>query len=86
MATTTSWISKRADRCGGEACIRDTRITVWGLVALRRQGASDEEIIEATGGLTPSDLEAAWDYEAANRGEIDQAIRDNEAGDEEFVE
>ena len=78
MATTTSWVSKRADRCGGDACIRDTRITVWGLVALRRQGATDEEIIEATAGLTATDLEAAWDYEAANRAEIDQAIGQNE--------
>jgi uncharacterized protein (DUF433 family) len=86
MATTTSWISKRQDRCGGDACIRDTRITVWGLAALRRQGANDEEILDATSGLTPADLEAAWEYEAANRKEIDQAIHDNETGDEGFIE
>ena len=30
MAVTASWISKKPDRCGGDACVRDTRITVWG--------------------------------------------------------
>ena len=35
MATTASWISKRPNVCGGDACIRDSRITVWGLVAYR---------------------------------------------------
>jgi hypothetical protein len=30
--------------------------------------------------LTPADLEVAWEYAAANAEEIDQAIRDNEAG------
>jgi len=74
------------DRCGGDACIRDTRITVWGLVALQHQGASDLDIISAIPGLTAVDLDAAWEYEAANRAEIDQAIRDNELGDESFVE
>ena len=86
MATTTSWISKAPNRCGGDACIRDTRITVWGLAALRRQGARDEEILEATDGLTVADLEAAWDYEATHRQESDQEICQNESGDEGFIE
>jgi uncharacterized protein (DUF433 family) len=86
MATTASWISKKPDRCGGDACVRDTRITVWGLVAYRRLGMSDPDIVRAVQGLTPADLEAAWEYAAANAGEIDRAIRDNEAGEEGFVE
>jgi uncharacterized protein (DUF433 family) len=86
MATTASWISKRPDRCGGDACVRDTRITVWGLVAYRRLGMSDDQILQAVLGLTPADLEAAWEYAAANEGEIDRAIRENEEGEEGFVE
>ena len=31
---------------------------------------------------SPPDLEAAWDYVAANREEIEQAIRENEEGDD----
>jgi uncharacterized protein (DUF433 family) len=86
MATTASWISKRPDRCGGDACIRDHRIPVWVLVNYRRLGASDAEILRAYPSLTPADLEAAWEYAAANAEEIDTAIRENEAGEEGFVE
>jgi uncharacterized protein (DUF433 family) len=86
MATATSWITKKPERCGGDACIRDTRITVWGLEADRRLGMKDAEILAATQGLTEADLEAAWEYVAANREEIDQAIADNEAGEEGLVE
>jgi uncharacterized protein (DUF433 family) len=86
MATATSWISKNPNRCGGDACIRDTRITVWGLESYRRLGLQDSEILQRIAGITEADLEAAWEYVAANRPEIDQAIHDNEAGDEGFVE
>jgi uncharacterized protein (DUF433 family) len=86
MPTTASWISKQPDRCGGDACVRDSRITVWGLVAYRRLGASDAEILRAVQGLTSADLEAAWEYAAAHEEEIDRAICENEAGEEGFVE
>jgi uncharacterized protein (DUF433 family) len=64
--------------CGGDACIRDTRLTVWGLVEWRQLGLSDEEVLQRVSGLTPADLEAAWDYYGRNREEIEQAIRENE--------
>jgi uncharacterized protein (DUF433 family) len=88
MATTitTDRIQKRSDVCGGSACILGHRIPVWGLVQLRRLGASDTHILEAYPTLSSADLEAAWEYAAANTAEIDRDIRDNEAGDEGFVE
>lgn len=86
MATTANRIWKRPDICGGNACIRDHRIPVWGLVGYRRLGASDAEILRAYPSLTPADLEAAWEYAAAHREEIDTAIRQNEEGEEGFVE
>ena len=86
MTTTASWVSKKPDRCGGDACVRDTRITVWGLADYRRLGMSDAEILRAVQGLTPADLEAAWEYAAANAEEIHRAIRENEEGEEGFVE
>jgi uncharacterized protein (DUF433 family) len=86
MPAAAGWISKKPDRGGGDACIRETRIPVWVLVGYRRLGASDAEILQAYPGLTPSDLEAAWGYAAANREEIDRAIRENEEGEEGLVE
>ncbi len=35
-------IQKTPGVCGGDACIRNTRIMVWLLVSLKRQGASDD--------------------------------------------
>jgi uncharacterized protein (DUF433 family) len=86
MPMAATWISKQPGRCGGDACIRDTRITVWGLVAYRRLGMSNGEIMRAVQGVTSADLEAAWEYAASHSGEIDEAIRANEAGEEGFVE
>ena len=76
--TTKSWIKKPPDICGGDACIRNTRISVWGLVLSHRLGASDASILENIVGLTPDDLEAAGDYYRHHSEEIDEAIRVNE--------
>jgi uncharacterized protein (DUF433 family) len=73
-----SWVQKTPNVCGGDACIRDTRITVWGLMLSRKLGTSDASILENIVGLTPEDLEAAWEYARHHGAEIDEAIRVNE--------
>ena len=85
-ATKASWISKKPDRCGGDACIRDSRIPVWVLVNYRRLGGSDQDLLRDYPSLTPADLQAAWEYSAAHQEEIDGAIRENEEGEEGPVE
>ena len=82
METATSWISKQPERCGGDACVRDSRITVWGLESYRRLGLSAGEIMRRVQGLTAADLEVAWEYVAEHSEEINQAIEENEAGEE----
>ena len=78
MTTTTDRITKTPGVCGGDACIRGTRITVWGLVQRRRLGLADAAIGESIqGGLCPADVEAAWEYAAAHPDEIEEAIRRN---------
>ena len=52
MPVTASYISKKPDRCGGDACIRETRIPVWMLVGYRRLGASDADVFRAYHGRT----------------------------------
>jgi uncharacterized protein (DUF433 family) len=84
MATDTtknrSWVQKTPDVCGGDACIRNKRITVHGLVHYRQLGFSDERLLEMIQGLTQDDLAAAWNYGASHAGEIEDAIRlDEEA-------
>ena len=77
--TLNSWVQKTPGLCGGRACIRNTRITVWGLVNSRRLGLTDDQILMNVVGLTPEDLNAAWDYYREHPAEIDEDIRDNEA-------
>jgi uncharacterized protein (DUF433 family) len=74
-----SWVQKTLGVCGGRACIRNTRITVWGLVNSRRLGLTDLQILENIGDLTPEDLHVAWDYYREHPAEIDEDIRENEA-------
>jgi type III restriction enzyme len=75
--SSSSWIEKTPGVVGGDARIRKTRATVWGLVEWRKLGLSDSEILVRNPGLTPDDLEAAWNYYALNQDEIDQAIQQN---------
>ena len=70
----SSWIEKTPGVCGGDACIRNTRIMVWLLVAYRQGGMSDQELLYIYPGLTADDLAAAWEYYQHNQQEIDEAI------------
>lgn len=64
--------------CGGDACVRGTRLAVWGLEQWRRLGWDDARFLDAYPQLTREDLIAAWDYVQAHKDEIEQAIRENE--------
>jgi len=67
-------IKHTPDVCGGDACIRNTRIPVWTLVSFRHQGATDSDLLDNYPSLIQSDLEAAWKYYQHHKAEIDQAI------------
>ena len=79
-----SWVQKTPDVCGGDACIRNTRIMVWLLVSFRRQGMTDEELLYNYPGLTLDDLAVAWEYAEQHPEEIEAAAwRNSEEADEE---
>jgi uncharacterized protein (DUF433 family) len=82
MATDTtrkpSWIKKTPGVRGGDARVRNTRITVHGLVHYRQLGMSDKRLLEVIQGLTQEDLAVAWDYYGSHPDEIEEAIRLNE--------
>lgn len=71
-------ITKEPGRCGGDACIRNTRLTVWGLLEWKRLGWSDRKILDNYPQLNQDDLAAAWLYADQHQDEINDAIRDNE--------
>jgi len=47
---------------GGDDCVRNTRIPVWLLVSMRRQGQTDTEILDGYDSLDTTDLAAAWNH------------------------
>ena len=77
VETLESRITRTPGVCGGDACIRGTRIPVWLLVEQRRLGESDDGILESHPTLSSADLEAAWDYYTSHRAEIEESIRQN---------
>ena len=68
-----SLISKHPNRCGGDACIRGSRIPVWVLENYRRLGGTDEQLFADYPSLTSADLEEARTYTANHQEEIDRA-------------
>jgi uncharacterized protein (DUF433 family) len=64
--------------CGGEPCIVRTRIPVWMLEQMRRQGVREADILRSYPTLRAEDLASAWAYVRVHRAEIEQQIRDNE--------
>jgi uncharacterized protein (DUF433 family) len=60
--------------CGGYARLRGTRIPIWTLVSLRRQGADDRELLRNYPTLTGERLQVTWEYYERHREEIDGVI------------
>jgi uncharacterized protein (DUF433 family) len=65
--------------CGGSARIIRTRIPVWLLEQLRRDGTSDAAILDSYPTLTKTDLIQAWDYAEEHKLDINEDIVENEA-------
>lgn len=59
---------------GGDACVGNTRIPVWTLVAYRDLGRQDQDLLRDFPSLSAADLEAAWAYARQHPEEIREAI------------
>ena len=55
-----SGIERTPGVCGGDPCVRRTRIPVWLLVRAQQLGSSDAEILEDYPTLSHHDLDNAW--------------------------
>lgn len=78
--TSSNGINKTPGVCGGDACVGNTRIPVWLILSLRRQGAKDVEILQLYPQLSAADLVNSWIYGEAYSEEIETALKEqNEA-------
>jgi uncharacterized protein (DUF433 family) len=69
-----TYIESRPGVQGGEPCIKGTRIPVWVLAALHKQGDTAEEILEAYPNLSAAQVHAALSYYYEHRAEVDVMI------------
>ena len=66
---------------GGDACVRNTRIPVWLLVAHKKDGFGDGRILANFPQLSAADLIAAWDYYASHMEQIEAERAQHEETD-----
>jgi uncharacterized protein (DUF433 family) len=71
-------IESRPEVCGGDPCIAGTRVPVWMLELLRRQGAADGEILLNYPTLSAEDLANAWSFVRSNSSDIERQIDENQ--------
>ncbi len=67
-------IERRPGVCGGSAGIEGTRIPVRLLVGSVMDGPSPNEILSSYTDLTPADVQAAIDYYADHREDVDREV------------
>jgi uncharacterized protein (DUF433 family) len=77
LGETFPGIEKTPHVCGGSACIIRTRIPVWTLVAFKKTGLNDLNLLLSYPTLRQQDLNNAWAYYQANQKEIDTDIKEN---------
>ncbi|MEA5469972.1 MULTISPECIES: DUF433 domain-containing protein [unclassified Spirulina] len=75
-------IQKTLGVCGGHARIRNTRIAVWTLISLAKQGMNEDALARDFPGLTQFDLLAARTYYRTNTEEIDALIASHHSKDD----
>jgi uncharacterized protein (DUF433 family) len=75
---TASGIECNPGVCGGDPCVRGTRIPVWVLAQFRRWGMSEADILKSYPTLLADDLANAWAYEESHWEEINKQIAENE--------
>jgi uncharacterized protein (DUF433 family) len=71
-------IIKTPGVCGGDARIRNTRIPIWTLVSLKKQGESDDDLLKNYPTLTKEDLQNAWKYYEVHHDEIENNIKEQD--------
>ena len=74
-------IQKTEGICGGHARIRNTRIPVWTIISLQKQGAEDQELLHNFPVLTTFDLITARNYYQNYSLEIDNIIASHNSED-----
>jgi uncharacterized protein (DUF433 family) len=75
-------IRKTSGVCGGAACIGATRIPVWLIISLIKQGTTESGLLESYPQLTGEHLKLVRDYYRRHKAEIDRNIQEQDDDEE----
>jgi uncharacterized protein (DUF433 family) len=64
--------------CGGDACVKGTRLTVWMLYSSLESGTPSSKLLELFPTLSRADLDAVLAYADAHPAEIARQIAENQ--------
>jgi uncharacterized protein (DUF433 family) len=78
----TKYIASRPGVQGGSPCIQGTRIPVWVLASIHKQGDTPEDILDLYPNLSAAQVYAALSYYYEHRAEIDAEIAAQNAAHE----
>lgn len=78
-------IEFRDSAAGRQAYMRGSSLAVWEVLMLARERESDANVTAAFLGWPRTRIEAALNYAAAYRDEIEAALRENEAFDADAI-
>jgi len=78
-------VEKTPGVCGGSACVKGTRVTVWGLVEARRPGYSEADLLMSYRSITAIDLMNSWHYAENHSEEMEMEIHYNNAAMDEDI-
>ena len=78
MTGVKSSVRKTPGVCGGDACVGNTRIMVWLLVALKHDGLFDADLLKNYPTLVPADLSGSLGILSQHPEEIEEAIHAND--------
>jgi uncharacterized protein (DUF433 family) len=67
--------------CGGDACIKGTRLTVWMLYSSLESGTPSSKLVELFPALSPADLDAVLAYAEAHPDEVARQVAENQESD-----
>jgi uncharacterized protein (DUF433 family) len=70
-------ITRTPGVCGGDSCIKGTRLPVWVLLQARSAGVPDAELLERYPYITLTDLKNVWRYAQDHMAELEDTISKN---------
>lgn len=73
-----SFVQRTPGVCGGDACVRNTRVPVWAVIQMLQMGRTKAEVLADLPSMIEPDLDVVWAYYRSHLAEIEANIAEND--------